>query len=413
MAAFSYRAMNGQGQTLDGVLEADSPRAARSALRSRQLVPLQVDPVIGAGAPSPPAQRSLISWLWPGRGRTLGSLGLSVWTRQLAGLTSAGLPLERALGLMADEAEDQGQRELDTALRAEISAGSSFAGALARHAAEFTGSYIAIIEAGEQSGQLGKVLDSLADDLDDQIQLRNKLSAATLYPAIVAMVALVIVVFLMAYVVPQIAAVFEGTRRGLPLLTRVMMGISFLLRDWGWLLLLLLAASGLVVRVALKQASVRLRFDTLILTLPILGRLVRSYNAARFARTLSLLAAAGVPILKAMHIAVDVLGNSALKRDAQQALQSVREGAPVATALAQGSRFPSILIVFTRLGEQTGELSAMLLRAATQLSADVQRRALRLATLLEPLLVVAMGLLVMLIVLAVLLPIIQLNQWVR
>ena len=217
----------------------------------------------------------------------------------------------------------------------------------------------------------------------------------------------------MTYVVPQVAHVFASSKRALPMLTVIMMATSSAVRSYGWLMALGFAGATLVVRLSLANREVRLRFDAAWLRLPILGRLSRSYNAARFASTLAMLAAAGVPILKALQAASETLSNRALRADAQDALVLVREGAPLAAALAQKKRFPPLLAMFSRLGEQTGQLPVMLQRAARQLSAEVQRRAMQLATLLEPLLIVAMGLVVMLIVLAVLLPIIELNQLVR
>jgi general secretion pathway protein F len=260
---------------------------------------------------------------------------------------------------------------------------------------------------------LGLVLERLADDLQEQQNLRGKLLAAGLYPAIVCVVALVIVLFLLAYVVPQVAQVFGSNQQQLPALTSVMLALSSFVQNfwlWGLVLIAAFTAGGHVV---LKQADVRLRFDAMWLQLPLIGRLARGYNAARFASTLAMLATAGVPILKALQAAADTLSNTALKRDAQDALVLVREGAPLASAIAQHPRFPRLLVMFSRLGEQTGTLPTMLQRAAAQLSEEVQRRALQLATILEPLLIVAMGAMVMLIVLAVMLPIIQLNQWVR
>jgi len=237
--------------------------------------------------------------------------------------------------------------------------------------------------------------------------------AATLYPAIVTVAAIAIVLLLMTYVVPQVANVFAGTKRALPLLTVAMLGLSAFVRSWGLVLLVLLAAGFGLLRLSLRNPGFRERFDAGWLTLPLVGRLARGYNAARFAGTLAMLAGAGVPILKALQAAAETLGNRAMRADALDALVLVREGAPLASALAQKKRFPGLLGMFARLGEQTGQLPSMLQRAAIQLSAEVQRRAMQLATLLEPLLIVGMGLVVMLIVLAVLLPIIQLNQWVR
>jgi general secretion pathway protein F len=347
------------------------------------------------------------------RRRVFTATGLAIWTRQLAGLVGSGLTLERALTALADEADTEPQRHLVAALRAEVNAGSSFAKALARFPREFSDIYVAVVGAGEQSGHLGLVLERLADDLEERQALNAKLVAATLYPAIVTVAAIAIVLLLMTYVVPQVANVFAGTKRALPLLTVIMLALSAFVRSWGLALLALLAAGIALLRLALRNAALRERFDAGWLTLPLLGRLSRGYNAARFAGTLAMLAGAGVPILKALQAAAETLGNRAMRADALDALVLVREGAPLASAIAQKKRFPGLLGMFARLGEQTGQLPTMLQRAANQLSAEVQRRALQLATLLEPLLIVGMGLIVMLIVLAVLLPIIQLNQWVR
>jgi len=207
--------------------------------------------------------------------------------------------------------------------------------------------------------------------------------------------------------------VFAGSKRALPLLTVLMIGLSDFVRSYGWLLLLAIILIAAGARVALARPVFREKFDAAWLTLPILGKLSRSYNTARFASTLAMLAAAGVPILKALQAAAETLSNTAMRADALDAIVLVREGAPLASALAQKKRFPGLLAMFSRLGEQTGQLPVMLQRAAKQLSAEVSRRAMQLATLLEPLLIVAMGVVVMLIVLAVLMPIIQLNQLVK
>ena len=257
------------------------------------------------------------------------------------------------------------------------------------------------------------MLERLADDLEERQALKAKLLGAALYPAIVTLVAIVIVIFLVSYVVPQVAAVFAGAKRALPWLTVAMLGISDFVRAWGWWLLAALALGAASLRLALRNAALRQSFDAAWLRLPLLGRLSRGYNAARFASTLAMLAAAGVPILRALQAAAETLGNQAMRADAEDALVMVREGAPLASALAQKKRFPGLLAMFARLGEQTGALPAMLQRAAGQLGADVQRRAMQAATVLEPLLIVVMGAVVMLIVLAVMLPIIQLNQWVK
>lgn len=404
MPAYAFEALSADGQTRKGTLEADSAKSARTQLRTQGLVPLSVEAVQMAKAGSAGALFTR---------RVLGAQALAVWTRQLAGLVGSGLPLERALASLSSEAESEAERNLVADLRAEVNSGSTFGRALAQHPREFSAIYVAVVGAGEQSGNLGLVLEHLAQDLEDQQVLNAKLLGAALYPAIVSLVALAIVLFLVTYVVPQVASVFAGSKRALPFLTVLMLGLSDVVRSYGWLMLGLLVLGIGAARWALRAPELRYRFDAAWLGLPIIGRLSRSYNAARFASTLAMLAAAGVPILKALQAASDTLSNQAMRRDAHDALVVVREGAPLASALAQKKRFPGLLSMFARLGEQTGQLPLMLQRAASQLSSEVQRRAMQLATLLEPLLIVLMGLVVMLIVLAVLLPIIQMNQLVR
>jgi len=408
MPAYSFEAIDAQGQPRKGVLEADTARAARGLLRAQSLIPLSVTPVGGSGEGGTGSSRRLF-----GPARVFNSTGLGVWTRQLAGLVSSGLPLERALTALTEESESENQRNLVAALRAEVNGGSPFARALSQHPREFSPIYTAVIGAGEQTGNLGLVLERLADDLEQRQALQQKLMGAALYPAIVTVIAIVIVIFLVSYVVPQVANVFAGTKRALPFLTVAMLALSSAVRSYGWLMLGIVAAAVVAARMALAQPALREKFDALWLTLPLVGKLARGYNAARFASTLAMLATAGVPILRALQAAAETLGNRAMRADALDALVLVREGAPLASALAQKKRFPGLVSMFARLGEQTGTLPVMLQRAANQLGAEVQRRAIHLATILEPLLIVAMGGIVMMIVLAVLLPIIQLNQFVK
>ena len=404
MPAYRFEALDAAGKTSSGIVDADNARAARAQLRAQALVPLSVQPVAGAAVAgeSPRFTRKVFN-------RT----GLAVWTRQMAGLVGAGLPLERALTALADEADDPRQRDLIAHLRSEVNAGSPFARALAGSPREFDEVYRAVVAAGEQSGALGPVLEKLADDLEDRQALQAKLLGAMLYPAIVSLIAIVIVIFLVTYVVPQVATVFTSSKRALPVLTLAMLAISAFVRHWGWLMALAIAGGISTLVLARRNPAFRERSDAAWLRLPLIGRLARGYNAARFAGTLAMLASAGVPILKALQAAAETLANRAMRADAMDALTQVREGAPLASALAGKKRFPGLLAMFARLGEQTGQLPQMLSRAAVQLSAEVQRRAMALATILEPLLIVVMGLVVMLIVLEVLMPIIQLNTWVK
>ena len=404
MPAYKFEALTAAGKSTTGLLEADNAKAARAQLRAQSLVPLDVTQVASAGTQSLGKNFSR---------KVFNATNLAVWTRQLAGLVGSGLPLERALTALSDEAEDPRQRELVAHLRAEVNAGSPFAQALGSAPREFDEVYRGVVAAGEQSGALGQVLERLSDDLEARQELKSKLIAATLYPAIVSIIAVVIVIFLVTYVVPQVAAVFTSSKRSLPALTVAMLNISAFMRNWGWLLLLAIIAGIATLSVMLRNEDFRERFDAGFLNLPLIGKLARGYNAARFAGTLAMLAGAGVPILKALQAAAETLSNRSMRADAMQALIEVREGAPLASALAGKKRFPGLLAMFSRLGEQTGQLPTMLDRAARQLTMEVQRRSMQIATILEPLLIVVMGLVVMLIVLAVLLPIIQLNTWVK
>lgn len=412
MPAYRFEALQSDGLPRKGTLEADSARSARNHLRAQGLVPLVVEGLHSSKA----AFEAQQPWWQKSLGkprRVFSTAARTIWTRQMAGLVSGGLTVERALSALADEAPTDGQRHVLAAVRAEVNAGSSLGHALSLFSNEFPEIDRAVIAAGEQSGQLGNVFEHLATDLENQQQLRSKLTAAALYPAIVTLVALAIVIFLVTSVVPQVAGVFAGNHQKLPWLTQALLNLSAFIKAWGWLLLALCAVGVVAWRTLLLQHGFRLRWDAAWLRLPVIGSLDRSYNSARFAATLSMLVSSGVPILKALQAAADTLPNKALRTDALEALDQVREGAPLSLALARRQRFSGLVSMFARLGEQTGELPLMLQRASQQLSNEVQRRAMALATVLEPLLIVVMGGVVMVIVLAVLMPIMELNQWVR
>ena len=298
MPAFSFEALDAQGQTRKGLMEADTAKAARSLLRAQALVPLAVE-LVQTGQSLDGSSASLSQRLFTRP--VFSATGLSIWTRQIAGLVSSGLPLERALTALSEEADDERQRHLVAALRAEVNAGATFARALSQHPREFSDIYCAVIGAGEHSGNLGLVLERLADDLEERQALKAKLVGAALYPAIVTIVAIVIVLFLVGYVVPQVASVFAGTKRALPFLTVAMLGISAFVRSYGWMMLIASVLIAFGTRWALTIGHVREKFDAAWLNLPLVGKLARGYNAARFAGTLAMLAGAGVPILKALQ----------------------------------------------------------------------------------------------------------------
>ncbi|MCS6810952.1 MAG: type II secretion system F family protein [Tepidimonas sp.] len=395
MPSFHYQALDTHGRRQRGHVTAEHARAARAQLRAQGLIPLQVTAA---------ESRQMRRW---------STAQLAAWTRQLAALVDSGLPLERALAELERESDDLQQAALTAALRAEVNAGSSLASALQRHAHVFDAPYRAVVAAGETSGRLGEVLQRLADEREAAEALRHKVLSAALYPAIVTVFALTIVVFLMTYVVPQVAQAFASGKRALPTLTVLVLHASQGLRSGGWLVLPLAALAWGGWTLLRRRPSSRLALDRAWLKLPLLGRLARQLDLARLAATLALLVQAGVPLLRALATAADTLRNTALQHDVRAALALVREGAPLAAALATRPALAGLLVTFARLGEHTGQLGPMLQRAAQQLADDAQRRILRLTTWLEPLLIIALGAIVLLIVLAVMLPIIQLNQLVR
>ncbi|HYA66033.1 MAG TPA: type II secretion system inner membrane protein GspF [Burkholderiaceae bacterium] len=414
MTAFRYSAADSLGRDEVGVLEADSARQARQMLRSQGLVPLAVEPVEAESSRQGPAAL---------RGRRLSQTELAVLTRQFASLLAAALPIADALTVLVEQSEQQAVREMMASIRTEVRGGMSLSAALSRHPRQFPAIYRALIAAGEESGKLGSVLGSLADFIEERARLQQKIALAFVYPAILTVVALLVVVFLLTYVIPQVVQVFAQTKQALPLLTRAMIGLSAFLRSYGWVLIVGGVAAAFAISRALRVEAIRLQWHRRILRLPIMGTLSRAINTARFASTLSILVGSGVPMLRALQAAGETVTNLALRARVVDAAQRVREGASLARALraedddrsatARLRLFPPVLIHLISSGEATGKLPEMLARAADMHAREAERRALLLTSLLEPALILSMGLVVMLIVLAVLMPIIEINQLAR
>jgi len=414
MTAFRFAAADDLGKEQSGVLEADSARAARQMLRGRGLVPLTVEPVIGL------AQRTSLTL---SLGRRLSQTELAVITRQLASLLGAQLPVADALTVMVEQSEKQSVRELMAQIRTDVLSGTSLSKALARHPRQFPDIYRALIAAGEDSGQLGAVLQSLADYIEERSRLQQKITLAFVYPVIVTVVALLVVVGLLTYVVPQVVQVFTNTRQALPFLTRALIALSGFLRQYGWIIVVLAAGSAYALQRALRVEAVKLRWHRRLLQLPVLGILTRTINTARFSATLAILVGSGVPMLRALQAAGDTVANLAMRLRVIDATARVREGFSLAKALRADAGeekkaghlklFPPVLIHLIASGETTGKLPEMLNRAADIHSREAERRAMFLTSLLEPALILTMGVVVMLIVLAVLLPIIEINQLAR
>lgn len=401
MPTFRYEATREDARLETGELEAESARAARADLRARGLLPLSVVP---AGRASTDGEFSRFR---------LSTAELALNTRQLASLINAGLPLDMALATLVDQSDSEAQREVFRSVRADVTSGHRLADGLARHPRVFPQVYCATVAAGEQAGSFGTVLERLAQYLEDRQALRSKLLAAATYPAIVIVVAFAIVLFLMTYVVPQVVQVFEQTRQALPWPTRTMLMVSGFLQTFGLWLLLAVVAGGWTLRAALRRAGPKAAWDRWMLMLPVVGRLVKGVDTARFAATLAMLVEAGVPMLRALAAAQATLGNTVLRGVVAEAIDRVREGTSLARALASAKTFPPVLIRLIEVGEATGRLPHMLTHAARNQSHEVERRATVFATLLEPVLILIMGGVVLGIVLAVLMPIMEINQLVR
>ncbi|MEB0134204.1 type II secretion system inner membrane protein GspF [Actimicrobium sp. CCC2.4] len=406
MPAFRYEAVDDDGKTKKGVLNADSARAARADLRSQGMTPITVGAI--ASQVDASGQTKARSF-----GDKLSTNELALFTRQLASLLEASLPLEQAFSALLEQAERTYLRDLIASIRSEVMGGSSLSDALSHHPRDFADIYRALVASGEQIGQLAKVLSRLADYIERRNALVQKVKLAFTYPAIVTVVAFAIVIFLLTYVVPQIVSVFANTKQKLPLLTVLMLAVSDFVRNYGWMVLVVAIAFGFAWRTALKNPEIKLRWHTWLLTAPLYGKFERSLNTARFASTLAITTGSGVPILRALQTSRDTLSNVAMRLQVEEAANSVREGVGLARALSAHKHFPPMLIHMIRAGEITGELPAMLERASNAQEQDLERRALTIAGLLEPALILAMGVVVLLIVLAVLMPIIEINQLVR
>ncbi|MFT3737092.1 MAG: type II secretion system inner membrane protein GspF [Rhodocyclaceae bacterium] len=399
MATFSYQAVDAEGAATQGTLEADNPRHARLILRERGLFPTQID----AHADKQDAARKL----------SIGTAELCLLTRQFSALLASGLTIEQSLLAVAEQAEKANARALIGAVRAEVIAGFSLRAALDRFDRAFPPIYRALINAGEKSGQLPRVTDMLATYLEQQDSLRRKMMQAMIYPAIVSVVAVMVIVGLMTYVVPRVAEVFVQSHQTLPLLTRMLIATSEFLRSWGPWLALLVAAGIAAFVYALRDDALRMRWHRWLLSLPLIGRHLRTLDTARFASTLAILVSAGVPLLGALDAGRQVMNYLPLKDAVAAAADRVREGATLSAAMRQTRSFPPLLIHMLISGEATGDLSSMLTRCAALQQTEVENRSLTLTTLLEPLLLLFMGGSVLLIVLAVMQPIIALNTLVK
>jgi len=402
MPGFRYQAYSLEGKLARGVLEADSARQARALLREQGLTPHRVE-VIAANDPAAGSRTRPIA---------LSSTEVTQLTRGLASLLEAGLTVEQAFNALIEQAERERVRQVLAALRGEVIAGNTIAKALSAFPRTFPELYRTLVAAGETSGQLPRVLSKLADYLDERQQLRARLSLALVYPAIVLVVALGVVGALLVYVLPQVVQVFEHAHQKLPILTRALIALSgFLQVTWvGWLVLL--AAAVIALQVALRRERPRAAIHRALFHMPVIGRVLRHLDAARLAATLSILIGSRVPILQALEAGTGVMTLLPMREALTTAARGVREGMALARALQATAAFPPVMVHLIASGEASGRLDEALERAARQQQSDIATRLAAFAALFEPAMILFMGGAVLVIVLAILLPIFQLNQLV-
>jgi general secretion pathway protein F len=400
MPGFRYQAYNVEGKLHKGELEADSARQARAALREQGLTPYRVE-VIAANDPAGGARFSRVS---------ISTSELTQLTRGLASLLEAGLTVEQAFNALIEQAERERVRQVLAALRGEVLAGNTVAKALGAFPHIFPDLYRTLVAAGETSGQLPRVLSKLSDYLEDRQQMRSRISLALIYPAIVLGVALVVVGALLVYVLPQYIGVFQHAHLQLPLLTRGLIALStFLQATWG-LWLALFTAAAVALRLALRRPSSRAALHRVSWRAPMVGRVLRHLDAARLAATLSILVGSRVPILQALEAGTGVMTLVPMREALASAARGVREGMPLARALGATQAFPPVMVHLIASGETSGRLDEALERAARQQQNDIATRLTAFATLFEPAMILFMGGVVLAIVLAILLPIFQLNS---
>jgi general secretion pathway protein F len=405
MPVFEYQGLDGRGKNVRGIVDAEGPRAARVKLKRQGVFATQV---AEAHRAEPKAGRARLAWL--SRGIRVGELALL--TRQLATLLGAGLPLISALGALLEQVEAERVRRILSQLREGVNEGKAFHEVLGEHPRAFPAIYRNMVRSGEASGTLPLVLGRLADFLESSVAFRQKLQAALVYPLLMGVIGTGILWFLLVSVVPRVTQIFEDLQQALPAPTRLLLALSSGLRQYGWVVLPL----GLVVLVVLRRYGAttkgRLTLHGLFLRTPALGRFIRVVAVSRFARTLGTLLSSGVPLLTSLDISRAVLGNAVLEEAVARARDEVREGRSLSDAMRATGQFPSVVTQMVGVGEESGSLDKLLLKVSEAFEAQVEAAVATLTSLLEPIMILAMGSAVGFIVLAILLPIFEISQLV-
>jgi len=405
MAAYEYQALTDKGRTEKGVLEADNERLVRVILRERGLAPLNVE-IISEKKRAGKKTRF-------GIGRSISTSELALITRQFATLVRAGMTVEQCLNALIEQTESPKTRSILAGVRGNVLEGQALSTSMGAFPNAFPDIFRYLVAAGEQSGQLDQIMERLAEYMENRQALQQKIWQAFIYPIVVSVFALIIVTILMAYVVPKVTRVFINTGQELPWLTNTLIAISDTITAGGVWWLVLFAAIFFGIRAAMQQHAVKLAWHTLLLKMPVTSRLTRGVNAERLANTLGILTASGIPLLNALQSAVQVVTNLPMRAAVDHALNQVREGGSLSRSLGQAKLFPPLVIHLISSGESSGKLDLMLTRAAEAQSRELENWVKTFTSLLEPLLIVAMGVVVLLIVMAILLPIFQMNQLIR
>lgn len=404
MAAFDYVALDSKGKQTKGVLEGDSQRQVRQQLRDKGFVPMSVEPT-AKSAGSASGKKFSFSF-----SPSISARDLALLTRQMATLVQAGLPIGEVLTAVAQQTEKPRIRSMMMSVRSKVLEGYALADSLGEFPRAFPPLYRATVSAGEHSGHLDLVLNRLADYTESSKETKQKIQGAMVYPAFLVVFSIAIVSLLMIKVVPNVVEVFSGTGQALPGITQALIATSDFFVNWWWLVLLLVVGLVIGANALLQQPAIELLWHKRILVLPVFGKLSRNINTSRFASTLSILTSSGVPLVEAMRIAGEVMANRWLQTRVREATQKVSEGASLKNSLQYAGYFPPMMLHMIASGESSGELDTMLSRVATSQEQDLQAFIGIVVSILPPLLLVFMAGMVLMIVLAILLPIIQMNN---
>jgi general secretion pathway protein F len=403
VGAFEYTAVDKAGKQHKGILEGDTAKQVRQQLREQKLLPLSVS----EAAERESSRQSSFSI-----GSGLSATDLAIFTRQLATLVQSGMPLEESLAAIGDQSENARTKSIVLGVRSRVREGYSLADGLQDFPRAFPDIYRATVEAGEHSGHLDAVLERLADYTESRQELSQTVRNAMIYPSVLMGFCLMIITLMMAYVVPKVVGVFTNSGQDLPLPTAMLIATSDFIQSWGWLLVILLVMAGFGAARLLRRPAPRRNFDRFLLRLPVIGRIVRGLNTSRFTRTFSIMTGSGVPVLEGLRISAAVITNVPMRESVEEAALRIREGAPIGASLAKGKQFPPLCIHLISSGEASGKMEDMLAKAAGQQEREMSGLIGTLLNILEPAMIILMGVIVLAIVVALLLPIFEMNKLV-